>query len=287
MYANLEEKTQTSRSSIDTPFHKPLGKLACMQVWPKTSVAWPTTTSSMVLKLKMKVRKGSTRYIGTECPFSTFFAPPKSFLCRLDQTKSVQSVPAPQQTFFPGFETLKTQLGIGKHKNVKKRTPCTNVSYLKEKTQTSGSSIDTPFHKPKGKLACMQVWPKTSVAWPTTTSSMVLKCQMKVRKGSKRYIGTECPFSTFFAPPKSFLCRLDQTKSLQSIPMPQQTFLPGFETLITQIGLKTHKNVKNEPPVPMMRIWKRKHRPVGHLSTHRSTNRWGSLPACGSGPRLQ
>ena len=151
----FEEKTQTSRSSIDTPCHKLLGKLACMQVWPKTSVAWLTTTSSMVLKGQMMVRKGYKRYIGTGCLFSTFFAPPKSFLCRLDQTKSLQSISTPQQTFFPGFENLTTQLGIGKHKNVKKRTPCTNVSLFEEKTQTCRSSIDTPFHKPERKLACM------------------------------------------------------------------------------------------------------------------------------------
>jgi len=115
------------------------------------------------------------------------------------------------------------------------------VSFFEEKTQTCRSSIDTPFHKPQGKLARMQVWPKTSVTWPTTTSSMVLKCQMMVRKGSKRYIGTGCLFSIVFAPPKSFLCRLDQTKSLQSIPTPQQTFLPRLETLTMQIGLETYK----------------------------------------------
>jgi len=112
---------------------------------------------------------------------------------------------------------------------------------LEEKTQASRSSIDTPCHKPLGKLACVQVWPKTSVAWPTTTSSMVLKCQMMVRKGSKRYIGTYCPFSTFFVPPKSLLCRLDQTKSLQSISTPQQTFLPRLEALTMQIGLEKYK----------------------------------------------
>jgi len=164
-------------------------------------------------------------------------------------------------------------------------------AYLEEKTQTSGSSIDTPFHKPKGKLARVQVWPKTSVAWPTTTSSMVLKCQMMVRKGSKHYIGTGCLFSTFFAPPKSFLYRLNQAKGLQSIPTPQQTFLPRFQTLPTKIALEKLKKVKKKltsgPPVPMVRIWKRKHRPVGHLSTHLATNCWGSLPACRSGPRLQ
>ena len=115
------------------------------------------------------------------------------------------------------------------------------MSFFEEKTQTSRSSIDTPCHKLLGKLACMQVWPKTSVAWLTTTSSMVLKGQMMVRKGSKRYIGTGCLFSTFFAPPKSFLCRLDQTKSLQSISTPQQTFLPRFETLTMQIGLEKYK----------------------------------------------
>ena len=66
-----------------------------------------------------------------------------------------------------------------------KWTPCTNVAYfLKRNTPTSRSSIDTP----QGQLARMQVWPKTSLAWPTTTSSMVLKCQMMVRKGSKRCI---------------------------------------------------------------------------------------------------
>jgi hypothetical protein len=107
----------------------------------------------------------------------------------------------PQQTFLPGFETLTTQLGLETHENVKKRTPCTHVSFFEEKTQASRSSINTPFHKLLGKLACMQVWPKTSVAWPTTASSMVLKLKMKVRKESTRYIGTECPFSTFSASP--------------------------------------------------------------------------------------
>ena len=48
-------------------------------------------------------------------------------------------------------------------------------------------------------------------------------------------------FHLFFAPPKSFLCRLDQTKSLQSISTPQQTFLPRFETLTMQIGLEKYK----------------------------------------------
>jgi len=167
----------------------------------------------------------------------------------LDQIKSVQSIPMPQQTFLPRFQTLTTQLGLETHENVKKRTPCTHVSFFEEKTQASWSSIDTPFHKPLGKLACVQVWPKTSVAWPTTASSMVLKCQMMVRKGSKHYIGTGCPFSTFFAPPKSFLCRLDQAKGLQSIPTPQQTFLPGFETLTMQLGLRKHKNMKKMDPL--------------------------------------
>ena len=161
------------------------------------------------------------------------------------------------------------------------------VSFFEEKTQTSRSSIDTPFHKPQGKLARMQVWPKTSITWPKTTSSMVLKCQMMVRKGSTRYIGTERPFSIVFAPPKSFLCRLDQTKSLQSIPTPQQTFLPRLETLTMQLGLETHKNVKKWTPCTRVSFLKRKHRPVGHLSTHRSTNRRESLPACRSGPRPQ
>jgi len=165
--------------------------------------------------------------------------------------------------------------------------PCTRVSFFEEKTQTCRSSIDTPFHKPQRKLACMQVWPKTSITWPTTTSSMVLKCQMMVRKGSKRYIGTGCLLSTCFALPKSFMCRLDQTKSLQSIPTPQQTFLPRLETLTMQLGLETHKNVKKWTPCTRVSFLKRKHRPVGHLSTHRSTNRRESLPACRSGPRPQ
>ena len=116
--------------------------------------------------------------------------------------------------------------------------PCV---FFEEKKQTCRSSIDTPFHKPQRKLARMQVWTKTSITWPKTTSSMVLKCQMMVRKGSTRYIGTERPFSIVFAPPKSFLCRLDQTKSLQSISTPQQTFLPRFETLTMQIGLEKYK----------------------------------------------
>ena len=160
---------------------------------------------------------------------------------------------------------------------------------LEEKTQTCRSSIDTPSHKPKRKLARVQVWPRTSVAWPTTTRSMVLKGQTMVQKGSKRYIGTGCLFPTFFAPPKSFLCRLDQTKSLQSIPTLQQTFLPRFQTLPTQIALKKFKQVKKKvvPVYPCMRIWKRKHRPVGHLSTHRPTNRSESLPACMPGPGPQ
>ena len=112
------------------------------------------------------------------------------------------------------------------------------MSFLRRKIPTSRSSIDTPFPRAQGKLARVQVWLKTSSAWPTTTSSMVLKYKVMVRKGSKRYIGTGCPFSTFFAPFKSFLCRLDQTKSVQSTPIPQQTFWPRFETLAMQIGLK-------------------------------------------------
>ena len=195
------------------------------------------------------VRKGSKRYIGTGCLLSTCFALPKSFMCRLDQTKSLQSIPTPQQTFLPRLETLTMQLGLETHKNVKKWTPLYPCVFFEEKTQTCRSSIDTPFHKPQRKLACMQVWPKTSITWPTTTSSMVLKCQMMVRKGSKGYIGTGCLLSTFFALPKSFLCRLDQTKSLQSIPTPQQTFLPRLETLTMQLGLETHKNVGKWTPL--------------------------------------
>ena len=161
------------------------------------------------------------------------------------------------------------------------------MSFLRRKIPTSRSSIDTPFPRPQGKLARVQVRLKTSSAWPTTTSSMVLKYKVMVRKVSKRYIGTGCPFSTFFALPKSLLGRLDQTKSLQSIPTPQQTFLPRLETLTMQLGLETHKNVKKWTPCTRVSFLKRKHRPVGHLSTHRSTNRRERLPACRSGPRPQ
>ena len=107
-----------------------------------------------------------------------------------------------------------------------------------EKYRPVGHLLTHRFPRAQGKLARVQVWLKTSSAWPTTTSSMVLKYKVMVRKGSKRYIGTGCPFSTFFAPFKSFLCRLDQTKSVQSTPTPQQTFWPRFETLAMQIGLK-------------------------------------------------
>jgi len=134
----LRKKIPTSRSSIDTPFPRAQGKLARVQVWLKTSSAWPTTTSGMVLKCKVMIRKGSKRYIGTGCPFSTFFAPFKSFLCRLDQTKSVQSTPTPQQTFWPRFETLAMQIGLKKHKNVKKKlTPCTCVFFEEKNTDQS------------------------------------------------------------------------------------------------------------------------------------------------------
>ena len=154
MYTNLEEKTQTCRSSIDTPSHKPKRKLARVQVWPTPSVAWPTTTRSMVLKGQMMVQKGSKRYIGTGCLFPTFFAPPKSFLCRLDQTKSLQSIPTLQQTFLPRFQTLPTQIALKKFKQlsqVKKKgcTPVPMYANLEEKTQTCRSSIDTPSHEPK------------------------------------------------------------------------------------------------------------------------------------------
>ena len=161
------------------------------------------------------------------------------------------------------------------------------MSFLRRKIPTSRSSIDTPFPRPHGKLARVQVWLKTSSAWPTTTSSMVLKYKVMVRKVSKQYIGTGYPFSTFFALPKSFLGRWDQTKSLQSIPTPQQTFLPRLETLTMQLGLETHKNVKKWTPCTRVSFLKRKHRPVGHLSTHRPTNRRESLPACRSGPGPQ
>ena len=51
---------------------------------------------------------------GAGCPFSTFFALPNSFLCRLDQIKSVQRPPTPQQTFWLRFETLAMQIGLKK-----------------------------------------------------------------------------------------------------------------------------------------------------------------------------
>ena len=122
------------------------------------------------------------------------------------------------------------------------------MSFLRRKIPTSRSSIDTPFPQSAGE-ACPRIWLKTSSAWPTTTSSMVLKYKVMVRKGSKRYIGTGCLFSLFFALMKSFLCRLDQTKGLQSIHTLQQTFSPRFETLTMQVGLEKHKNMEKVDPL--------------------------------------
>ena len=62
-------------------------------------------------------------------------------------------------------------------------------------------------------------------------------------------IGNGCLFSTFIAFPKSSLCRLDQTKSLQSIHTLQQTFSPRFETLTMQVGLEKHKNMEKVDPL--------------------------------------